>query len=157
MKVTRKKRSPSKTAQLMAAQAVSSCVERHVCCGRANLMLRGCAGLGLEIAEFSMDAPQMRGPAMGNRLRPETVESLFYLWRATGKAEYRDWGWAIFEAFVRHSRTPEGAFASVQVPCAYPEWLTVGCANLCCSYMLPSLLSMLCFSLRCFCFCNTSC
>jgi len=26
-------------------------------------------------------------------LRPETVESLFYLWRVTGDTMYQDWGW----------------------------------------------------------------
>lgn len=30
-------------------------------------------------------------------LRPETIESLFYLWRYTGDTMYRDWGWSIFE------------------------------------------------------------
>ena len=50
-----------------------------------------------------------------NRLRPETVESLFYLWRTTHKEEYREWGWAIFEAIQKHCRTPEGAFANVKV------------------------------------------
>ena len=28
-----------------------------------------------------------------NILRPETVESFFYLWRATGDPQYREWGW----------------------------------------------------------------
>ncbi|KAJ2518498.1 Mannosyl-oligosaccharide 1,2-alpha-mannosidase mns3 [Coemansia sp. RSA 2049] len=34
-----------------------------------------------------------------NLLRPETVESLFILWRITGEAKWRDYGWQIFEAF----------------------------------------------------------
>ena len=134
------------------ARASAGGVVMHgpACVRCSILMLWGRAGLGLEIAEFSMDAPQLRGPAVGNRLRPETVESLFYLWRATGKAEYRDWGWAIFEAFVRHSRTPEGAFASVQVPFAYTQGLTVSCPHICCSCILPSLLSILLFALGTF-------
>ena len=56
---------------------------------------------------------QPRGKA--NMLRPETVEALFYLWRVTGEPKYREWGWRIFEAFRTHSRTPEGAYASVEV------------------------------------------
>ena len=32
-----------------------------------------------------------------NLLRPETVESLFYLYRITKNETYRDWGWNIFE------------------------------------------------------------
>ncbi len=31
-----------------------------------------------------------------NLLRPETVESLFVLWRVTGDPQYREWGWHIF-------------------------------------------------------------
>ena len=37
-------------------------------------------------------------------LRPETVESLFYMWRATGDEMYRDWGWRIFEAIEKYCR-----------------------------------------------------
>ncbi len=39
-----------------------------------------------------------------NLLRPETVEALFVLWRTTGDAKYREWGWEIFEAFEKHCR-----------------------------------------------------
>ena len=55
-----------------------------------------------------------------NDLRPETVESLFYLWRATRDPKYREWGWDIFRAFQAHSRTPEGAYARVQVDSSKP-------------------------------------
>ena len=43
------------------------------------------------------------------------MESLFYMWRVTKDAKYRRMGWAIFQAFALHSRTPEGAFAKVHV------------------------------------------
>ncbi|KAJ2655786.1 mannosyl-oligosaccharide alpha-1,2-mannosidase [Coemansia sp. RSA 1200] len=43
-----------------------------------------------------------------NLLRPETVESLFILWRITGEAKWRDYGWRIFEAFARWARLPDG-------------------------------------------------
>ncbi|XP_047332909.1 mannosyl-oligosaccharide 1,2-alpha-mannosidase MNS1-like isoform X2 [Impatiens glandulifera] len=43
-----------------------------------------------------------------NILRPETVESLFYLWRLTGNKTYQDWGWNIFEAFEKNSRVEWG-------------------------------------------------
>ena len=36
-----------------------------------------------------------------NLLRPETVESLFVLWRVTGDAQYREWGWHIFRCAMR--------------------------------------------------------
>jgi endoplasmic reticulum Man9GlcNAc2 1,2-alpha-mannosidase len=38
-----------------------------------------------------------------NLQRPETVESLFYMYRITGDVQYREWGWQIFEAFLRHT------------------------------------------------------
>ena len=30
-------------------------------------------------------------------LRPETIESLFYLYYFTGNKTYQDWGWKIFQ------------------------------------------------------------
>lgn len=38
-----------------------------------------------------------------NLQRPETLESLFYMWRITGDQKYRDWGWQIFQSFSKHS------------------------------------------------------
>ncbi|KAB1204297.1 Mannosyl-oligosaccharide 1,2-alpha-mannosidase MNS1 [Morella rubra] len=43
-----------------------------------------------------------------NILRPETVESLFYLWRITGNNTYQEWGWNIFQAFEKNSRVEIG-------------------------------------------------
>ncbi|KAJ0865392.1 putative mannosyl-oligosaccharide 1,2-alpha-mannosidase [Helianthus annuus] len=43
-----------------------------------------------------------------NILRPETVESLFYLWRLTGNKTYQEWGWNIFLAFEENSRVESG-------------------------------------------------
>lgn len=43
-----------------------------------------------------------------NILRPETVESLMYLWRLTGNKTYQDWGWNIFQAFEKNSRIDSG-------------------------------------------------
>nr|GME16620.1 mannosyl-oligosaccharide 1,2-alpha-mannosidase MNS1-like isoform X1 [Ipomoea batatas] len=43
-----------------------------------------------------------------NILRPETVESLFYLWRITGNKTYQEWGWNIFQAFEKNSRVESG-------------------------------------------------
>ena len=30
-------------------------------------------------------------------LRPETVETYFYLWRLTHDQRYRDWGWEVVQ------------------------------------------------------------
>ncbi|RYR30199.1 hypothetical protein Ahy_B01g055021 isoform B [Arachis hypogaea] len=43
-----------------------------------------------------------------NIQRPETIESLFYLWRLTGNNTYREWAWDIFEAFESNSRIASG-------------------------------------------------
>jgi hypothetical protein len=32
-----------------------------------------------------------------NLLRPETVESLFYMYYFTGNRTYQDWGWEIYQ------------------------------------------------------------
>jgi len=45
-------------------------------------------------------------------LRPETVESLFYLHRLTGKNKYRKWGYEIFKAIVDNAKVDTG-YASV--------------------------------------------
>ena len=49
-----------------------------------------------------------------NLQRPETVESLFYMWRITGDEKYREWGWRMFESFIKYTGTPDGlAFSSI--------------------------------------------
>ncbi|KAF2178591.1 glycoside hydrolase family 47 protein [Zopfia rhizophila CBS 207.26] len=49
-----------------------------------------------------------------NLQRPETVESLFYMWRITGDEIYREWGWEMFDNFVKHTMVEGGGgFTSV--------------------------------------------
>ena len=58
------------------------------------------------------------GTRGANLLRPEAVESLWYLWRVTHEQRWRDYGWAMFEAFRRHCRQPDGAYSGIHVrPC----------------------------------------
>lgn len=47
------------------------------------------------------------------RLRPETVESLFLMHRATGEARYRHEGWAIWRAIQLAARVP-GGYAALE-------------------------------------------
>ncbi|GES60651.1 mannosyl-oligosaccharide alpha-1,2-mannosidase [Aspergillus terreus] len=42
-----------------------------------------------------------------NLQRPETVESLFYMYRITEDETYRQWGWEMFKSFVRHTAVVE--------------------------------------------------
>ena len=49
-----------------------------------------------------------------NLQRPETVESLFYMWRITGDEIYRHWGWEMFQRFVEHTAVEDGGgFTSI--------------------------------------------
>merc|ERR1712217_826443 len=51
----------------------------------------------------------------GYRLRPETIESLFYLYRVTGNRTYQDWSWNIFQSIDKHTRTKYGFAAAMDV------------------------------------------
>ena len=48
-----------------------------------------------------------------NLLRPETVESLFTLYRITGDIKYREWGWNVFKSFERYCRVESGGYSSI--------------------------------------------
>jgi len=91
-------------------------------------------GLAAEITHFNIDTPPLPGSA-GHRTpgdfepseetqwkqdfiikpsdhhnlqRPETVESLFYMWRITGEEKYREWGWEMFKSFMNHTAVELG-------------------------------------------------
>ncbi|EDR14049.1 glycoside hydrolase family 47 protein [Laccaria bicolor S238N-H82] len=49
----------------------------------------------------------------GYLLRPETLESLYILWRVTGDSKWRTRSWTIFEAIERETKTPSG-YASLR-------------------------------------------
>lgn len=88
-------------------------------------------GLAPEIAYFNIEGNSEGGPGGGNKsskylndiiikpadrhnlLRPETVESLFYLYRITGDSKYREWGWQIFEAFEKYTKIDSGGYTSL--------------------------------------------
>lgn len=42
------------------------------------------------------------------KLRPETIESIFYLYRYTGKQKYRDYAWEIFNNLEKHCKVNNG-------------------------------------------------
>ncbi|KAJ1831172.1 hypothetical protein LPJ63_004463 [Coemansia sp. RSA 2711] len=70
-------------------------------------------GLAPEVAYFTDDARVFEPVDPRYLLRPETVESLFVLYRVTGDPKYQDWGWQIFEAIERHARVAHG-YAAVR-------------------------------------------
>ena len=79
-------------------------------------------------------------------LRPETVESYFYLWRLTRDPVWRERGWAVFESLQKHCRTRTGYAALAEggkqedsmpsfwlaetLKCAPDNWTGLGCATL---------------------------
>lgn len=57
----------------------------------------------------------MRVIAGGYHLRPEIVESTYYLYRYTGDPQYRRVGEKIFNDFVKYCRTDAGYAALADV------------------------------------------
>ncbi|OWF52591.1 Endoplasmic reticulum mannosyl-oligosaccharide 1,2-alpha-mannosidase [Mizuhopecten yessoensis] len=74
--------------------------------------------LSPEIVYFSQAAQSkedliVKAPDAHNLLRPETVESLFYMYRLTGDKKYQEMGWNIFQAFLKHTKVENGGFSSI--------------------------------------------
>eukprot|EP00897_Mesotaenium_endlicherianum_P007513 jgi/Mesen1/6790/ME000035S06171 len=67
----------------------------------------------VEGAEYAKDI-EIKPLDRHNLLRPETVESLLYLYRITGNSIYREWGWRIFESFEKYARVASGGYSSLQ-------------------------------------------
>jgi mannosyl-oligosaccharide alpha-1,2-mannosidase len=69
-------------------------------------------GLAPEFVRFSG-----RGMEVGaghNLLRPETIESLFYMWRFTKDPKYREWGWKMFLGFEKYTKVPTGGYSGIK-------------------------------------------
>ncbi|KAF4531891.1 hypothetical protein B566_EDAN000920 [Ephemera danica] len=43
-----------------------------------------------------------------NLLRPEFIESLWYMYQLTGNTTFQDWGWQIFQAFEKYTKVSHG-------------------------------------------------
>ncbi len=77
-------------------------------------------GLAPEITHFNMGGGVggndliIKAQDSHNLLRPETIESLFYLYRLTKNETYRAWGWDMFQAFEKHCRVTSGGYTSLQ-------------------------------------------
>ncbi|GAU87970.1 hypothetical protein RvY_00747 [Ramazzottius varieornatus] len=56
--------------------------------------------------DLGQPAPDFRSENYA--LRPEVVESYFYLWKITGNEMYRDWAWDAAQAIDKHCRTRSG-------------------------------------------------
>ncbi len=70
-------------------------------------------GLSPEITHFnyiegSTEDMYVKDADRHNLLRPETVESLYYMYKITGDTKYQDYGWKIFEAFEKYTKVEDG-------------------------------------------------
>lgn len=121
-----------------------------------DLLARGCAwaysqfptGLIPEIFSLTPCASLNEWQGKGDptrdpryQLRPEAIESIFLLYRITGKEDLRDLAWQMFQSLIKSTRTSiaYGAIRDVTVSNA-PEQddsMEVSYQTLCC----PSLLS----------------
>ncbi|RVE68802.1 hypothetical protein OJAV_G00095130 [Oryzias javanicus] len=75
-------------------------------------------GLSPEIVYFNMHQGSTRDIDVKladrhNLLRPETVESLFYLYRLTKEQKYQDWGWEILQSFNKYTKVSSGGYTSI--------------------------------------------
>ncbi|XP_056141761.1 mannosidase, alpha, class 1B, member 1b [Lampris incognitus] len=75
-------------------------------------------GLSPEIVHFNMHQGStndldVKLADRHNLLRPETVESLFYLYRFTKDRKYRDWGWEILQNFNKYTKVSSGGYTSI--------------------------------------------
>lgn len=69
-----------------------------------------------------------------NNLRPDTVETLFYLWRTTHDAKYREWAWEIFTGVEKYSKVQNGGYSGIRDVLSeevvkddlQPAWFTAG-------------------------------
>ncbi|CAH0716043.1 unnamed protein product, partial [Brenthis ino] len=68
--------------------------------------------LAPEITHFNMasatDDMYTKSADAHSLLRPEFVESLWYMYQITGNATYQDWGWQIFQGFEKYAKVPNG-------------------------------------------------
>ncbi|GJQ84617.1 hypothetical protein Trydic_g10226 [Trypoxylus dichotomus] len=85
----------------IAKKITETCHESYV---RSNTKL------GPESFRFTdgIEARALKSTEKYYILRPEVIESYFYLYRLTKDNKYREWGWEAVEALEKHCRVPGG-------------------------------------------------
>lgn len=81
--------------------------------GCFHLYVESHSGIGPEVVSFSPEENTAEVKDSKYILRPELIESLFYLYRLTRDDRYRDWGWKIVTSIDRHCRTPNGGYSGL--------------------------------------------
>lgn len=112
------------TLALGAHQAQLSQEERSSHMSLARELVRTCYEmykqngkmLGPEIAQFEKHGQEIFIGQSESKdiLRPETVESLFYLYRLDGNKTYQDWGWQMAQGIENYSKVEGGGYASLK-------------------------------------------
>mmetsp|Transcript_58448 Transcript_58448/g.139047 ORF Transcript_58448/g.139047 Transcript_58448/m.139047 type:complete len:588 (-) Transcript_58448:75-1838(-) len=69
---------------------------------------------GIAPENVDLSSGELRAGASYNIQRPESVETFFYLWRATKDPIWREHGWAAFQAWEKHCRIPTGGYVGVR-------------------------------------------
>lgn len=72
--------------------------------------IRSATGIGPEAFRFTSDA-EAKAVSVREKyyiLRPEVVESWFYLWRLTKQDKYREWAWQFAQALEKHAKSDAG-------------------------------------------------
>ena len=78
-----------------------------------------CIGLAPEMVWFH-HTEDMQPGVNANMLRPEVLESIFYMFRFTGDPMYQQWAWQIFQAFEKYSKLDSG-YAGIEVTTHFPQ------------------------------------
>ena len=101
----------------LAEEVTRTCRESYV---------QTAVGLGPEVFYFASETGDrgstgIRSSSRGYILRPEVIESYFYLWRMTKDQKYRDWAWDAVQAIEKHCKTDNGYSGIANVYDASPR------------------------------------
>lgn len=92
-----------KTHLEIAANLTATCYEMY---------RQTATGLSPDVVEFGATPSDQRNiyftKSSRNLQRPETVESLYYMYLATQDPKYKMWGWKIFQSFEMYSKVTAG-------------------------------------------------
>jgi mannosyl-oligosaccharide alpha-1,2-mannosidase len=80
-----------------------------------QLYNQSATGLGADSGKLNLDTEEVTLSGVRYMQRPEVVESLFYMWRATHDQIYRDWGWSIVQAIEKYCKVDGGYSGVVNV------------------------------------------
>eukprot|EP00744_Colponema_vietnamica_P017023 GILI01023902.1.p1 GENE.GILI01023902.1~~GILI01023902.1.p1 ORF type:complete len:441 (-),score=66.33 GILI01023902.1:36-1190(-) len=70
-------------------------------------------GVSPEFVEFPAGTDMVNGQGF-YILRPEAIESVFYMYRYTHDPKWRDYGWAMFRAIDRYCKVPHGGYVGIR-------------------------------------------